>query len=556
MEPNYVIEIKNWLAIGPFGFNPLLTDPAKLFYHEDLKKYDIEEGTIDENVIEKLQRRGKNIFLLDVPSPQIKLFRYVFNSWTKSNFYLVSRIYSDKTQDATLIIDGSNSYAAWLNGDKQLEVRGKYNVNKAGDRFVNISLKEGENILFVKVNRGSNKRSWDLICAIASRQEAKRIFCVNYAGDFVVNPIIDNSLEVYTGPYHSGQIEVANSKDQIVASNSFEQQDTNEQPFLVSGLEKLEEGFYKTILTFGDERLEEVIYKGDYSLFTKNIQARVSAIHPGGLYDEDLKVAMQRVKFLNSKPGDINSPSETRYLNRNKVFWSYALYRMFHKNALTQLMTYAYPDGEPGVFIFHLENKPKQNIPLVIIVPSGLEGNSMIEDWYTGNLDQIETDNALADRYGFAVAWLYADGKDYSAVKTGKEITAVLNRLHTEYDIDDQRIFIMGDCEGGRRALLQLAASPHRYAACSAGSPITLSGGTDGVPIQLISQMGNTPILIRHGLDDDTSPIENSRRFYAEAQKLNMTVEYTEVEGSHINISKDLHKYVFEFFSQIVSKQE
>jgi len=68
--------------------------------------------------------------------------------------------------------------------------------------------------------------------------------------------------------------------------------------------------------------------------------------------------------------------------------------------------------------------------------------------------------------------------------------------------------------------------------------------------------MRNIPILIRHGIDDDVSPVENSRRFYAEAQKLNMPVEYVEVEGSHINFSKDGHRYVFEFFSKISSEQE
>jgi dienelactone hydrolase len=554
-ESDSVIEIKNWLAIGPFGFNPLVTDPARSFFHKDLKKYGIEEGLIDENAIEKIQRRGGDVFLLDVPSPQIKLFGYVSNGETKSNFYLVSRIYSAKARDATLIIDASNSYVAWLNGDKLIEVRGKYNLNKVGDRFVNVSLKEGENTLFVKVNRGTNKRSWDLICAVASCQEAKRIFRVNYAGDFVVNPVIDNSLETYTGPYHGGKIEVLNSEGQVVAGDSFHQ-NTNVQPFALQGLEKLEEGFYKAVLTLEDKRLEEMIYKGDFNTYIRKTKNAIAEINSHRPYDEDLKAAMQRVEFLNNKPGDINSQSETRYINRNKVFWGYSLQRMLRKNALTQLMTYSDEYGETGVFIFNIDDKHKQNIPLVVIIPSALEGNSMVEDWYTGNLDQIETDNNLAARHGYAVAWIYAGGKNYSAIKTEKEITAVIKRLHSEYNIDDQKIFITGDCEGGRRALLQLAASPGRYAACVASSPITLSGGVDGVPIDLLSQMGNVPILLRHGKDDDISPVENSRNFYAEAQKLNMEVEYTEVDGSHINVSKDLHKYVFEFFSQIESKQK
>ena len=161
----------------------------------------------------------------------------------------------------------------------------------------------------------------------------------------------------------------------------------------------------------------------------------------------------------------------------------------------------------------------------------------------------------MAGQYGFAVAWLYAGGKHYSAPKTEKEITAVIDRLQSDDEIDSQHIFIMGDCEGGRRALLQLAASPGRYAACVAASPITLSGGNDGVPIHLLAHMGNVPILIRHGTEDDVSPVEHSRRFYAEAQKLAMPVEYVEVPGSHINVAKDGHRYVFEFFNQQITSK-
>ena len=286
------------------------------------------------------------------------------------------------------------------------------------------------------------------------------------------------------------------------------------------------------------------------------MKASIDENNGSSQYPEDLKVSIQRVDFLNDQPGDPNSSSETRFLNRNRVFWGYSLYRMLHKSALTQLMTFERQEDDSGMFIFHISSKQQQNIPLVIIVPSALQGNSMIEDWYTSNLDQIEADNALADQYGFAVVWIYAGGRKYSAIKTEKEIAAVINRINSEYDIDNQRLFLTGDCEGGRRALLQLAASPNRYAACVVSSPITLSGGIDGVPIERLSQIGNVPILIRHGTDDDVSPIENSRKFYAEAQKLNMAVEYIEIQGSHINVSKDGHQFVFDFFSQVKSQQE
>ena len=104
--------------------------------------------------------------------------------------------------------------------------------------------------------------------------------------------------------------------------------------------------------------------------------------------------------------------------------------------------------------------------------------------------------------------------------------------------------------------MLQLAATPERYAACAVSAPITLHGRADGAPIQLLSQMGKVPVYIQHGVDDPVSPIENSRLFYAESQKRNMPVEYVEVQGSHASLSKDSRGYIFEFFSRIELKEE
>jgi len=553
-ETDSVIEIKSWLAVGPFTFNPFFSDPALSFDRNDLKRYGIREGMLNDANIEKLQKRGAGVFLINVPSPQLKLLKYISGKIeNKSNYYLVARIHSSQSREATLIIDGSNSYAVWLNEDKLLEVRGKYNLNKAGDRFVNVSLKEGENLLFVKVGRVTNKRSWDFICAITSLQEGERIFRVNYAGDFVVNPIVNNTLDIYAGPYRNGRIEMVDTGGQIVADGSFENLNTNDKPFTISDINRFEDGFYKTILTVGDERIEQIIYKGNYAEFVKKTKAIIDKMESNSPYVKDLTVALQRVDHLHEQPGDPNSPSETRFINRNRVFWGYSLHRLLNNDAETQLMTYENPEG---VFIFHHTNRQQQSISLIIIVPFTLEGSSLIEDWYTSNLDQIETDNALADEYGFAVAWIYAGGKNYSASKTEKEIAAVINRLNSEYNIDNQRLYIMGDCEGGRRALVQLSLYPDRYVAYAAVSPITLSGGNDGIPIELVSQMGHIPILIKHGTNDDMSPVENSRRFYAEAKKYGMPVKYIENESSHVHINRDFHRFAFEFFSRIASGQK
>jgi len=547
-----LIEIKNWLAIGPFEFDPKKTSEMESFFTEDLAKYGIKEGLINDSGIIKIQKRGVRTFLIKNNSLKLKLFNYVLNrAERKSNFYLVTQFTSSINQDATFILDGSNCYSVWLNGHKLIEERGRYNTNKAGDRFINVSLKEGMNTVFVKINRSTNKLSWDFICTIAPLEEAKRIFRINYIGDFVVNPIINDSIEIYSGPYSSGKVELFDGKNQVIVNSFFDFQNTKEQSFAISELKELDEGFYKVILTVNGGEIEEIVYKGNYKEFVEHIQDSIKVIKGGGFYTDDLSVAMLRVNYVNNMRDNFVSSNEKRYQNRNRVFWGYSLRRIINKNASTQFMTYKDEDHDQGVFIFHTNDRQQQRRPLVIIVPFVLGGESMIEDWYSSNLHQIEANTALADQYGFSLAWIYAQGKNYSAEKTKKEINAVIKRLHSDCGIDTNRVFLLGSCEGGRRALVQLALSPGRYAGCVVSTPITLSGRINEIPIQLLPQIGNVPILIMHGRNDNVTPIEESRRFYFEALKHNMPVDYIENDDSHDSIYRDYFRFAFEFFNLI-----
>ena len=547
-----IIEIKKWFALGPFEFDPQTIDPDMSFLINDMKQYRIAEGTIDNAAVRKLLSHGVSGFNIDENTPKIRMFNYISDSIeNKSNVYLVASLYSDSYKEVTLMTDGSNSYSAWLNGKKLVEEREKYQTNKMSEKFINVLLKEGDNILFVKVNRGHNMNSWDFICAVSSRREAEQIFRINYRGDFVLNPIVNDSLEVYTGPYHSGEIRICDENGHVVANGSFDNQDTNNEPFIISALQGLKEGFYKTFLIIGGETMEEIIYRGDFNNYVKHI-----IINDSSPNIDDLKAAKRLTDFLNDRDPNPVSKSEIRYTNRLKVFWGYAFHRMYNNaDTPTLLLTYDDGSGNSGEFIFHYGNNRQPNTPLMIVVPYALEFDSLYQDWYIRNLDPIETYNALADQYGFALAYIYAGGKNYTAAKTEKEITAVINRLAIKYDIDKSNIFIYGECEGGRRALVQLSLTPEKYAACAVIAPLTIFGGADGVPINLIPLMGNTPVIIKHGIYDEVASVENSRKFVAEAQKLGLPVNYIETNDSHLQINKEHNKIIFELLSKIVQKE-
>ena len=551
-----IIEIKNWLGLGPFEFDTVKIHPSMSFFIDDLKQYGVTEGTIDEVTIRKLQKKGVRGFIARQESSRIRMITHVDDGLeNKSHFYLVTKIISARPQKVTFMIDGSNSYATWLNGEKLIEVRGKHSNTKIGDRFVNVSLIKGENMLFVKINRGANLNSWHFIFNISSCQTAKRIFCTNYAGDFVVNPVVTDSFEVYAGPFLSGKVEVMDLKDQIVSFHSFENQNTNDKPFPVYGLHGLKEGFYKTRLTVGDERIEEMIYKGDYDKFVAQAKVSVENSTGSNAFMEDLKATMFFVDDCNTNitAEDLESPSTMRRKNRNKVFWGYSLYSMLEQEMpSTRIMTYQEETGNVSEFIFHANEKLQQNIPLVIILPISLQGTLFLKEWYVSNLDQIEPDNMLADQYGFALALIYAKGKNYTAQKTEEEITSVIDRLGSEYDIDKHNIFLLGTCDGGRKALVQLSRTPEKYAACALKAPITLTDGIDGIAVDLIPLMGKTPVIIEHGTHDDHISVEHSRIFVAKAKEQGLPVVYIEPNIGTVYANNDHNLFAFEFFRKIV----
>lgn len=161
-----IIEVKNWIAFGPFEFDTVKTHATQSFFIEDLKPFGITEGEIDDAAIKRLQKKKVKGFFIRELSCKIKFFDYFNeNIETKSNIYLVARIHAATAQDVVFIIDGSNSYTAWLNGEKLVGVREKFSNLKITDRFIHVSLREGDNTLFVKINRAANKFSWELIFA-------------------------------------------------------------------------------------------------------------------------------------------------------------------------------------------------------------------------------------------------------------------------------------------------------------------------------------------------------------------------------------------------------
>mgnify|MGYP000942309594 CR=1 FL=1 len=565
-ELDEIIEVKDWIALGPFSFNTRKQAPQNTFLNEDLAKYKIDEDNFLYDDISKINRKDLAPFMISQTNGFIKLFDYAGEMIEdKSNFYLCSSIFSPIEREVTLIVDGSNSYKLWFNQQTILNVTRKHNTNKVGDRFVNVKLKKGSNLLFVKVNRGSNVKSWGFVLGISSVSKAKEVYINNYFSDFIQNPIITDSIQIYTGPYSDCEIQIMDEGNNLIIKDTVTPYNINvaDANFTVSGLSTLENGFYNCRLYFAEDSIEEFFYKGNYIDLIEKIDTDIRDLEISEKEKNDLQAGLQRVSFLSNEEVSDFSSSEIRILNKNRVYWAKAIkesvsYAETTKSlrgiAGTSLRTYTSNKSDRIYhFVFHVGNnvllKPK--IPLIIAVPYALEGESMTEDWYLSNLDQIEIDNKMADDHGFAIVWVYMGGKSYTPQIGREDVISVIERIRESYDIDTTQIYVLGDCEGGRRALLLVERNPDLFSGIAVTSPITSFDYWNEAPINYVENLYNVPIVIEHGENDEVSTVENSRQFVADALNSGYSPKYIETKNSHLTFSKDYRRYAFIFFDSI-----
>lgn len=114
-----------------------------------------------------------------------------------------------------------------------------------------------------------------------------------------------------------------------------------------------------------------------------------------------------------------------------------------------------------------------------------------------------------------------------------KDVMNVLAFMREEFDIDENRIYIMGSSMGGAGALYLAVKHPHLWAAVAAGAPpIRRTSET----ITNFAAIRHMPVMLVHGDRDALVTVDVSRRLSSLMQDLGMTYEYREIRGgSHPN---------------------
>jgi dienelactone hydrolase len=128
-----------------------------------------------------------------------------------------------------------------------------------------------------------------------------------------------------------------------------------------------------------------------------------------------------------------------------------------------------------------------------------------------------------------------------------KDVLHVLENVRREFNIDDRRIYLLGQSMGGAGALHLASKYPDIWAAVAAAAP-ALREQQQPAQLEAIRQL---PIILVHGDNDLAVPIEQSRIWAAKMKELQMTYEYREVRGgSHGDALTESVDRVFGFFGK------
>jgi poly(3-hydroxybutyrate) depolymerase len=126
-----------------------------------------------------------------------------------------------------------------------------------------------------------------------------------------------------------------------------------------------------------------------------------------------------------------------------------------------------------------------------------------------------------------------------------KDVMNVLDLAKKDFNIDPNRIYLMGHSMGGGGTIHIALKNPDLFAALAPIAP-AIFHKTDE-----LERIKNVPVILVQGDKDNLVKVERIRPFADKMKELKMTYEYVEVPGGgHVDVAaKNLPK-IFEFFDK------
>jgi len=191
------------------------------------------------------------------------------------------------------------------------------------------------------------------------------------------------------------------------------------------------------------------------------------------------------------------------------------------------------PTGETLPYALFVPDSYDENVPAPLIV--SLHGLGRAYDWlmgYHGLLDQAEQGGfVVVTPLGYIRRGWYGSrpaddpqDSDYSE----QDVMNVLALVREEFNIDDNRLYLWGHSMGGAGTYHIASRHPDLFAGLGVAAPATPTGVSAR---EVLEKINHLPILVLHGDNDDTVPVQLTRDWVATMRELGMQHLYVEIPG-------------------------
>lgn len=130
-----------------------------------------------------------------------------------------------------------------------------------------------------------------------------------------------------------------------------------------------------------------------------------------------------------------------------------------------------------------------------------------------------------------------------------QDVMNVFHMMLEEYNVDEDRIYLMGHSMGGGGTMY---LGPKYAGIWAAIAPIAGAGGRENQTelLQKLKDAG-VAVIVSHGADDATVPVQGSRDLAAELKAMGIESQYVEMPGvGHGPIINLAQEQIFEFFGR------
>jgi predicted peptidase len=127
-----------------------------------------------------------------------------------------------------------------------------------------------------------------------------------------------------------------------------------------------------------------------------------------------------------------------------------------------------------------------------------------------------------------------------------KDAMNVLDMVRKEFNVDNNRIYLMGHSMGGAGTLYLGVKYSSFWAALGPIAPAAF-----GLDPNTLDKIPSMPVIFVHGDADEVVPVANTRQWIDKLKELNMIYEYNEMPGvSHGPVIEQALPSVYAFFAK------